>query len=128
PPHLVIPVPLQFNDRTLWGQLVIYRRDKGKSEKWDPEHIRIAFFLETPNLGSLHIDVETQYRKIRCNVVVQEGEVASFLEERKDTLKARFQNLDYETQGIRCAVGTPSREKPVQAKVNLEKLGVDIRV
>ncbi|MFN2450390.1 MAG: hypothetical protein ABR508_11495 [Candidatus Baltobacteraceae bacterium] len=104
PGTLTFAVPAFFHDGGKPAYLRISRDANGARTPMDADNFHVAFVLDTANLGTVAIDVQTAARTVKVDVKTEAVKAASAFSGTLPALRERLEHLRYRVASASAAV------------------------
>jgi hypothetical protein len=125
-------LPVYYHEGGKPAQIRISRDAESRAGKLDADNFHVAFVLDTANLGTVAIDVQTTGRTVKVDVKTENKPAADRFSDTLSSLRARLEDLRYR---VACAAANalPSAAKAEQPltvsppKSNVNDRGLDLR-
>ncbi len=101
---IAIALPVFFRQNGNAAQLRISRDAGSRARKLEADDFHLAFVLDTANLGTVAIDVQTVGRTVKLEVKTETQAAAGAFERTLDTLRGRLESLRYRVASWKAAV------------------------
>ncbi|HEV3155080.1 MAG TPA: flagellar hook-length control protein FliK [Candidatus Baltobacteraceae bacterium] len=128
PGTIAFGLPVFFREGGKPAQIRITRDSSAASGKLDADNFHIAFVLDTANLGTVAVDLQTIGRAVTVDVKTERQAAASQFSRTLDSLRSRLEDLRYRVTSAGAAVAQRAestlRAVPEPAK---ETPGLDMR-
>ena len=109
PGTLALTLPVLFHEGGKPAQVRISREGASRAQKLDAENFHVAFVLDTANLGTVAIDLQTTARSVKIDVKTEGQAAASSFSKTLDKLRGRLEHLRYRVASAAAAVAAPQR-------------------
>jgi hypothetical protein len=103
PGTLSLSLPVFYRDGGKPAQIRISRDGQSRSEKMDADNFHVAFVLDTANLGTVAIDLQTVGRAVKVEVKTEGRGAASRFSETLGSLRVRLESLRYRVTSAKAA-------------------------
>lgn len=95
PATLSFALPLFYHEGGKPAYLRIGRDAQSRSGKLDADNFHVAFVLDTANLGTVAIDLESTGRTVKVNVKTEQPTAANRFSDTLSSLRTRLEDLRY---------------------------------
>jgi hypothetical protein len=129
PDTITLPLPAYFYEGGKPAYLRISRDGKSASQRLDADNFHVAFVLDTANLGTVAIDMQTSGRAVKVDVKTEGSAAAATFSGTLDALRTRLEKLKYRIASATASVlndgnGVQAQRTVVQRHRDMSK-GVD---
>lgn len=100
PGTISIALPAFFRDGGKPAYVRISRDGEKRSEKLDADNFHVAFVLDTANLGTVAIDLQSSGRSVKIDVKTQREAAATTFTQTLDSLRSRLEHLRYRVAAV----------------------------
>ncbi len=107
PNTITLPLPAFYYEGGKPAYLRISRDGGGSRTPMDADNFHVAFVLDTANLGTVAIDVQTAGRAVKIDVKTEAAASASAFSQSLGSLRDRLEALRYRVSSAAAAVLTP---------------------
>jgi hypothetical protein len=104
PGTIAFSLPAFFYEGGKPAQLRISRDRDGKGQKLSADDFHVAFVLDTKNLGTVAIDLQSSGRSVKIDVKTEERRAAATFSDTLHALRARLEHLRYRVASAGAAV------------------------
>jgi len=120
-----LTLPLYYHEGGKPAQIRISRDADSRAAKMDADNFHVAFVLDTANLGTVAIDLQTSGRSVKIDVKTEKTAAAVHFSDTLASLRARLEDLRYRVASAAASAlaKAPSSAKPAAAQNNS---GVDL--
>jgi hypothetical protein len=106
----------------------ISRDAEKRSEKLDADNFHVAFVLDTANLGTVAIDLQSAGRSVKIDVKTQRESAAGTFSATLDSLRSRLEDLRYRVASVTSkALDAASAAPKPAVKAAKPDDGLDLR-
>lgn len=127
PGTISIALPAYFHDGGKPSYVRISRDPEKRAEKLDADNFHVAFVLDTANLGTVAIDLQSSGRSVKIDVKTQREAAAGTFSQTLDSLRSRLEDLRYRVASVTSkALDAASAPKPA-ARAAQSDDGLDLR-
>jgi len=99
---LYLPIPIGLGDTHATAEVKIFRRSGGdKTKPIDASNFKLAFLLETPNLGVVNILLDVVNQRIKCQIGVESERIKKVFGEHLPSLKEGLEQFNYTLDDVR---------------------------
>lgn len=123
-------LPVYYHDGGKPAQVRISRDAQSRAAKLDADNFHVAFVLDTANLGTVAIDLQTTGRTVKVDVKAENNVSAERFADTLGTLRGRLEDLRYRVaSAVASALPAPTKKEPATAaSVPIEKKrGLDLQ-
>lgn len=104
PGSIAIALPAFFYEGGKPAYLRVSRDGSSPVKRLDAENFHVAFVLDTRNLGTVAIDLQTSARAVKIDVKTENGAAASHFARTLDGLRSRLETLKYRVASAQAAI------------------------
>ncbi len=134
PRALTISIPLPFMGNKDPARITISREKPQSKERLDADNFHIAFVLDTKNVGTVAVDLQTAGRAVNVSVKSETPRYAAAFKSKLDQLGGRLEQMRYnvlslESEAVSRAGATVTTAAPPAASAPDDEpaSGVDLR-
>lgn len=128
PGTISIALPAYFHDAGKPAYVRISRDAEKHAEKLDADNFHVAFVLDTANLGTVAIDLQSSGRSVKIEVKTQRESAAGTFSQTLDSLRSRLENLRYRVASVSSkALGAASTNPKPGVPAAKPNDGLDLR-
>lgn len=124
PGTFALTLPVFFHEGGKPAQLRISREGASRSAKLDAENFHVAFVLDTANLGTVAIDMQTTARSVKIDVKTEHQAAASRFSETLGRLRERLEHLRYRVASA-AAAASPAQRASTASPPRTDRKGLD---
>lgn len=111
PGTLTFSLPVYFHEGGKPSQIRISRDAESRAAKMDADNFHVAFVLDTANLGTVAIDLQTTGRTVKVDVKTENKPAAERFADTLSSLRGRLEDLRYRVASA-VASALPSAAAP----------------
>ena len=111
PGTIAFALPVYYHEGGKPAQIRISRDAESRGGKMDADNFHVAFVLDTANLGTVAIDLQTTGRTVKVDVKTENRPAADRFSGTLSSLRARLEDLRYRVASA-AANALPSPAKP----------------
>ncbi|HLI96894.1 MAG TPA: hypothetical protein VKT72_12505 [Candidatus Baltobacteraceae bacterium] len=131
PGTFTLSLPVFYHEGGKPAQIRISRDGGSGGSKMDADNFHVAFVLDTANLGTVAIDLQTTGRTVKVDVKTETDKSAVRFADSLSSLRTRLEDLRYRVASA-VASALPAASKSKNGTVNAEpsvekKRGLDLR-
>jgi hypothetical protein len=129
PGSIAFPLPAFYHEGGKPAYVRISRDSQSRGAKLDADNFHVAFVLDTANLGTVAIDLESTGRAVKVNVKTEQPAAAARFSDTLSSLRARLEDLRYRVTSANAQALKPEKPATSQARdvrMNAAK-GLDLR-
>ena len=114
PNVIAFGLPVYYREGGKPAQIRISRDSDSRAAKLDADNFHIAFVLDTANLGTVAIDLQTTGRAVKIDVKTEHHPAASQFSDTLDALRTRLEGLRYRVASAAAGIAlrTNGASKP----------------
>jgi hypothetical protein len=130
PGTLTLTLPVYYHEGGKPAQIRISPDAQSRAAKMDADNFHVAFVLDTANLGTVAIDLQTAGRTVKLDVKTESGRAAERFADSLSSLRARLEDLRYRVASAAAsALPVPAKAKngDGKAETSENKRGLDLR-
>ena len=118
-------LPVYYHEGGKPAQIRISRDADSRAAKMDADNFHVAFVLDTANLGTVAIDLQTSGRTVKIDVKTEKTAAAARFSDTLASLRTRLEDLRYRVASAAASAlaKAPSPAKPAMAR---KDSGVDL--
>lgn len=124
PGTFALTLPVFFHEGGKPAQLRISREGASRAAKLDAENFHVAFVLDTANLGTVAIDLQTTARSVKIDVKTEHQAAASRFSETLGKLRERLEHLRYRVASA-AAAASPAQRASAAPPPRTDRNGLD---
>ncbi len=127
---VTIALPVFYREGGKPAQIRISRDGDGTAAKLDADNFHIAFVLDTANLGTVAIDLQTAGRAVKVDVKTEQSRAASRFSDTLSALRSRLEDLRYRVLSAGASVAerrTAQVPARTEQRPGRSSSGVDMR-
>lgn len=106
PNVIAFGLPVYYREGGKAAQIRISRDADSRAAKLDADNFHIAFVLDTANLGTVAIDLQTTGRAVKIDVKTEHHPAASQFSDTLDSLRTRLEGLRYRVASAVAGIAT----------------------
>ena len=110
PGSIAIALPAFYHEGGKPAYIRIGRDAQSRASKLDADNFHVAFVLDTANLGTVAIDLESTGRAVKVNVKTEQPAAAARFSDSLSSLRSRLEDLRYRVTS--ASAQALKREKP----------------
>jgi Flagellar hook-length control protein FliK len=128
PGTFTLTLPVYYHEGGKPAQIRISPDAESRAAKMDADNFHIAFVLDTANLGTVAIDLQTTGRTVKVDVKTEHKAAAARFSDTLSSLRTRLEDLRYRVASA-VAGALPARKTghPTAAEMPAKKRGLDLR-
>lgn len=107
-------LPVYYHEGGKPAQLRISRDAESRAAKMDADNFHVAFVLDTANLGTVAIDLQTSGRTVKLDVKTENKPAAERFADSLSSLRTRLEDLRYRVSSA-AASALPSTAAPAKS-------------
>ena len=131
PNAIAFGLPVFYREGGKQAQIRISRDSDSRAAKLDADNFHIAFVLDTANLGTVAIDLQTTGRAVKIDVKTEHHPAASQFSGTLDALRTRLEGLRYRVAsavaGIATRTNGASKPQPESAPMKSKDSRLDLQ-
>lgn len=110
PGTIAFALPVYYHEGGKPAQIRISRDAESRGGKMDADNFHVAFVLDTANLGTVSIDLQTTGRTVKVDVKTENRPAADRFSDTLGSLRARLEDLRYRVASAAAnALPTPAK-------------------
>jgi hypothetical protein len=109
PGSIAFALPAFYHDGGKPAYIRIGRDPQSRDAKLDADNFHVAFVLDTANLGTVAIDLQSTGRAVKVNVKTEQQSAAARFSETLNTLRARLEDLRYRVTSANAQAIKPEK-------------------
>lgn len=111
-----LALPVYYHEGGKPAQVRISREGQSRAAKLDADNFHVAFVLDTANLGTVAIDLQTTGRTVKVDVKTENKVSAGRFADTLGTLRGRLEDLRYRVASAAAsALPAPAKKEPAGA-------------
>lgn len=121
-------LPVYYHEGGKPAQIRISRDAESRAAKMDADNFHVAFVLDTANLGTVAIDLQTTGRTVKVDVKTESKSAAERFSDTLSSLRTRLEDLRYRVaSAASSAIKTEPRPVPQSGRVESSRnRGLDL--
>lgn len=127
PGTINLTLPVYYHEGGKPAQIRISRDAESRAGKMDADNFHVAFVLDTANLGTVAIDLQTTGRTVKIDVKTESSSAAHRFSDTLSALRARLEDLRYRVAStVASALKNDTVQPPGEARAE-KKRGLDLQ-
>lgn len=123
PGTYTLTLPVYYHEGGKPAQIRISRERNSRGAKMDADNFHVGFVLDTANLGTVAIDLQTTGRAVKVDVKTHAASAAARFSDTLSSLRERLESLRYRVASAAASVLSPVKK----AAPDSTRRGVDLR-
>lgn len=127
PGTFTFTLPVYYHEGGKPAQIRISRDAESRAEKMDADNFHVAFVLDTANLGTVAIDLQTTGRSVKVDVKTENRSAAERFSGTLSSLRTRLEDLRYRVASAVASAHKPAAQAIPDSQAGGEKSGLDLQ-
>jgi Flagellar hook-length control protein FliK len=129
PGSIAFALPAFFHDGGKPAYIRIGRDAQSNGAKLDADNFHVAFVLDTANLGTVAIDLQSTGRAVKVNVKTEQQSAATRFSDTLSSLRTRLEDLRYRVTSANAQALKPEKPAAPHARASHEhaRNGLDLQ-